>query len=196
MKSIACVEKHGKQRKNREQFFLESGINRFPERLKEAMNQAGGLTNLHLAEMAGMSEGVIRKYLKGESYPTLDRLVSIASVCNCDVSWLATGKEVTSNIRTSSDVITGSLDPLTEQFINVVSVVNDEVKKDFLKLIYTKGIEGILAGSGDLNTEFMQLSEQDKAQLLRLHEQVKRGASVPGEVSIQNDPTQQKTGSS
>ncbi|MEM8158342.1 helix-turn-helix transcriptional regulator [Morganella morganii] len=74
-------------------------IIRFGERLKEAMN---GMSNNAFAKQCGWSEKVIRNYLNGESYPSLDRLVTIANVSGRSVGWLATGEfDDTSDILTN-----------------------------------------------------------------------------------------------
>ncbi|WP_426577146.1 helix-turn-helix domain-containing protein [Xenorhabdus stockiae] len=71
------------------QLISEEQINRFGERLKIAMN---GMSNNSFAKQCGWSEKVIRNYLNGESYPSLDRLAVIANVSGCSIGWLATGE--------------------------------------------------------------------------------------------------------
>ncbi|MEX5342985.1 XRE family transcriptional regulator [Pseudomonas sp. I2] len=67
---------------------LANGIGRFRERLKEAMKGAGARG---FARDCGLSEGAIRSYLSGETYPTLDRLTQIANASGVDAVWLAFG---------------------------------------------------------------------------------------------------------
>nr|WP_281254637.1 helix-turn-helix transcriptional regulator [Pseudomonas segetis] len=43
------------------------------------------------ARASGLSEGAIRSYLSGETFPTLDRLAQIAQANNVDPMWLAFG---------------------------------------------------------------------------------------------------------
>ncbi|HCS3364943.1 TPA: helix-turn-helix transcriptional regulator, partial [Shigella flexneri] len=50
-------------------------IMRFKERLEEAMN---GESSRAFAAKCGLSDGVIRNYLSGKTYPSLDRLAQIA----------------------------------------------------------------------------------------------------------------------
>lgn len=69
---------------------LSDRIRRFPERLE-------AVTNMHesvrmYAAASNLSEGVIRKYLRGESFPTLDRMEQLANAGNVKLSWLATGE--------------------------------------------------------------------------------------------------------
>ncbi|XQE65809.1 XRE family transcriptional regulator [Pseudomonas sp. P3C3] len=65
-------------------------IGRFSKRLLKAM----GLTKARaFARACGLSEGAIRSYLSGETFPTLDRLAQIASAAGVDPMWLAFGTE-------------------------------------------------------------------------------------------------------
>nr|ELR5228531.1 helix-turn-helix transcriptional regulator [Providencia rettgeri] len=80
-------------------------INRFGERLREAMN---GMSNNAFAKQCGWSEKVIRNYLNGESYPSLDRLAVIANVSGRSVGWLVTGE-----IDEASDILTNDMGELS-----------------------------------------------------------------------------------
>ncbi|WNL39861.1 XRE family transcriptional regulator [Halomonas sp. PAMB 3232] len=62
----------------------------FPERLKNAL---GGESARVFSRRCGLSEGAIRSYLSGDTYPTLDRLNSIAQASGKDIQWLAFGVE-------------------------------------------------------------------------------------------------------
>lgn len=46
------------------------------------------------AKKCNMSETVIRDYLSGKTYPSLNRLASIAEKCNVSYCWLATGHKL------------------------------------------------------------------------------------------------------
>ncbi|SEC22986.1 Phage repressor protein C, contains Cro/C1-type HTH and peptisase s24 domains [Pseudomonas saponiphila] len=61
----------------------------FRERLKEAM---GGRAARAFARDVGLSEGAIRSYLSGDTYPTLDRLEQIAQATGVSPIWLAFGE--------------------------------------------------------------------------------------------------------
>lgn len=64
------------------------GIGRFGERLKEVMDGVGARA---FARTCNLSEGAIRSYLSGETFPTLDRLAQIAQATKVDLQWLAFG---------------------------------------------------------------------------------------------------------
>lgn len=68
---------------------LPKGIGHFQKRLKELIS-GGSATGF--ARKANLSEGVIRSYLRGDTYPTLDRLASLADAGNANPGWLATGE--------------------------------------------------------------------------------------------------------
>lgn len=61
----------------------------FGERLKGVMGNIGARA---FARNCGLSEGAIRSYLSGDTFPTLDRLVQIAQAAGVDPLWLAFGK--------------------------------------------------------------------------------------------------------
>ncbi|QIQ21258.1 LexA family transcriptional regulator [Zophobihabitans entericus] len=74
---------------DKEHILKESGILSFKERLLIAMQ---GLSGNSFAKKVGMSEAVIRDYLSGRTYPSLNRAAIIASKCNVPLEWLVTGK--------------------------------------------------------------------------------------------------------
>ncbi|EBK0106043.1 helix-turn-helix domain-containing protein [Salmonella enterica] len=83
------MEKTEKTTSTPDQFINMEGINRFPERLIVAM---GGMTNVELGGLCGLSEATVRNYRKGKNYPPLDKLQLIAEACGCSVEWLVTGR--------------------------------------------------------------------------------------------------------
>lgn len=65
------------------------GISRFPERLRIAME---GRSIRGFARECGLSEGVLRSYLRGDTFPSLDRLGVLAVAAGVSDTWLATGE--------------------------------------------------------------------------------------------------------
>ncbi|MBA4682088.1 c repressor [Pseudomonas sp. MDMC224] len=70
------------------------GIGCFGERLKTVMGSVGARA---FARACGLSEGAIRSYLSGETFPTLDRLAQIAHATKTDAMWLAFGGQEKTN---------------------------------------------------------------------------------------------------
>ncbi|WP_169741183.1 helix-turn-helix domain-containing protein [Trabulsiella guamensis] len=58
---------------------------RFAERLKQAI---GDESNLAFAKKCGLSDSLIGRYLRGESYPSIDKLPAIALAAGRSMSWL------------------------------------------------------------------------------------------------------------
>ena len=52
----------------------------------------GNKSNRAFAEMCGLSEGTLRRYLRGETYPPLDTLELISVAGDVSLAWLATGE--------------------------------------------------------------------------------------------------------
>lgn len=61
----------------------------FKDRLKDVMGSTGARA---FARNCGLSEGAIRSYLSGETFPTLDRLEQIARANEVSAIWLAFGQ--------------------------------------------------------------------------------------------------------
>lgn len=71
----------------------------FKDRLSDVMQ---GASIPSFAKKCGMSETVIRDYLSGKTYPSLNRLATIAENSGVSYDWLATGyaiEEIDSNIN-------------------------------------------------------------------------------------------------
>ncbi|WP_454844554.1 helix-turn-helix domain-containing protein [Pseudomonas veronii] len=65
------------------------GSEGFPARFAGLVQRRGVRA---FARAAELSEGVVRKYMNGESLPTLDRLEKIARAAEVSLAWLATGE--------------------------------------------------------------------------------------------------------
>lgn len=153
--------------KNLERFIAMLGINRFAERLKIAM---GELTNVALASRCEMSESAVRSYLKGRSYPGIDKIQAISEACDVPLVWLITGEASADNNEAStqfSDV----------QLSGILNVMSKNHRQQLVLAIVQHGITGIfnaLRGIESISA-FAMLPENERAQLLRLHDDVKKG---------------------
>ncbi|WP_392565445.1 XRE family transcriptional regulator [Utexia brackfieldae] len=70
---------------------LNYAVLTFRDRLSTTMQ---GLNVSAFAKKCGMSETVIRDYLSGKTFPSLNRLATISEKCNVSYSWLATGYDI------------------------------------------------------------------------------------------------------
>lgn len=52
-----------------------------------------GFTQKKLSELAGVSEPTMNHYESGKRVPTVDTLLNLAKILNCDPGWLLTGQE-------------------------------------------------------------------------------------------------------
>lgn len=175
------MEKTDISGKNCERFIAMPGINRFSERLKIAMN---GLTNVALAASCGISESAVRSYLKGGSYPGIDKIQAIADACDAPMSWLITGETVATYSENNAKSGESGLG-------DVIEIMGTEQKRILARAIVQHGVGGIVSalnGIADL-TDFMQLTEAQRAQVLRLFSEVKKGASEGSDIGTANNPT-------
>ncbi|WP_228720420.1 XRE family transcriptional regulator [Zophobihabitans entericus] len=87
---------------------INEETNTFAQRLRFVIGKQSMTT---FAEMCQLSESAIRKYVRGDSEPTLQNLLIIAKVGNVSVSWLATGEDpadTNTNSYTLNDNISGN----------------------------------------------------------------------------------------
>ncbi|MCO6537633.1 MAG: LexA family transcriptional regulator [Gilliamella sp.] len=75
--------------KEKTRTLTNTGVINFKNRLSLVLE---GLSGNAFAKKVGMSEAVIRDYLSGKTYPSLNRLAIIAQKCNVPIEWLVTGK--------------------------------------------------------------------------------------------------------
>ena len=85
MKSDDCGNNPDFEQKNPSGIIDASEKIHFGERLKDAI---GSEAVRSFSRKCGLSEATLRDYLKGSSFPTIDRLARIASAANVSIFWL------------------------------------------------------------------------------------------------------------
>ncbi|MBK5072536.1 helix-turn-helix transcriptional regulator [Budviciaceae bacterium CWB-B4] len=140
-------------------FIPMPGINRFPERLKIAMN---GLTNVELAKRCDISESAIRSYLSGRSYPGLDKVLSISEACTCPVDWLVTGNELAIYSENNAGKSSEKYDSREFEEINIVfNRLTQSEKKLIVDFVQREGLNSLLrliSERTQIGTHYNQLS--------------------------------------
>jgi transcriptional regulator with XRE-family HTH domain len=184
--------------KNRDRFFVGSGINRFGERLKAAMESKGITSNVKMGSLSDMSDTVIRNYLIGKTYPTLDRLAVLAYVLECTPEWLLTGRDVNSNIKHDDEQITeaSAAPSYPTEFEVIIKRLPLAQREALLDAIIQYGVTGIISALKGMASvaEFTLLPEQEKQQLMRLHNEVKKGAPEDSKNNELNLPDHKQAG--
>jgi transcriptional regulator with XRE-family HTH domain len=91
IKELYKSDAQSKTRTQRPSLTPELGrqIGRFRERLKSITDDE---SLRGFGRKAGISDGALRHYLNGDSFPDLDRLAAIAEQANVNLLWLATGE--------------------------------------------------------------------------------------------------------
>lgn len=178
------MEKTSAVRKNRERFIDMPGINRFCERLEIAME---GLSNVALASSCGISESAIRSYLKGRSYPAIDKIEAIAKACDAPMEWLITGKQN----EQSNDLVATFSD---SGVLNLITLMGEEQQQRLVWAVVEHGISGIIAALNGMAAidEFMLIPESDRERVLRLYKQLKEGDSESDRGSAQDHPIKEQ----
>ena len=189
-------EKTDKKTINQDRFFIGSGINRFGERLKEAREKQGITSNVRMGALSDMSDTVIRNYLIGKTYPTLDRLAVLAYVLKCSPEWLLTGHNGVVNPVHETEEIIDEVSGVTDELELIIKRLPIPLRNALLDAIIQYGVTGIINSLKGMEafTQFSLLSESEQQQVLRLHNEVKKGASDLGENNELTDSTHQKAG--
>ncbi|WP_336844917.1 helix-turn-helix transcriptional regulator [Providencia rettgeri] len=151
-----------------DRIIIDERIIRFGERLREAMK---GESNNSFAKKCGMSERVIRNYLDGTTYPSIDRLAILASAAGCSIEWLTTGYEVSDNNAESvlSAKEAKALPPSDKQqkvWSEILERMTPEERELVLDNVFRQGINVLLGkasatGSNPNDSSFDDLSADD-----------------------------------
>ncbi|WP_373225886.1 helix-turn-helix domain-containing protein [Enterobacter cloacae complex sp. ESBL7] len=173
MKTKACDDKSVGIEKIHDCVLAEPGIIHFGMRLKAAMDKGGILSNVALAERAGMSEAVVRSYIKGKTFPTLDRLYILAEACNCSVEWLAIGDASSADdsfkytTRVKEKVSDATFEENVE-FLLLLKRLTHAERETLFDIIFRNGVGAVLSLNNEKNIKLLQLPEAMKSGVLRL----------------------------
>ncbi|WP_271311705.1 helix-turn-helix domain-containing protein [Yersinia intermedia] len=141
-------EKRDVSEENTSRVFVRNGIARFKDRLREAMGTESGNS---LAKRCGMSEAVIRAYLSGKTYPSLDRLAILAEKCEVSIEWLANGGDTNSNGIPSplneypQDKSQAVTEAQQQAWLEFLSRMTPNEREAIIDKVYRQGIGVLLA---------------------------------------------------
>lgn len=124
--------------------FHNEQIVRFGERLEKAM---GGLNKSEIARRSGLSEASVRKYLRGDSYPTIDSAARVADACGVSLMWLLTGEQPQGDDSNNYENIEQKFDCNDDSVALIVSLLGFVSSKDRKALAIAAseiGVKGIL----------------------------------------------------
>lgn len=133
-----------KDTENAERIFIYEGIMRFKDRLEEAM---GNDSSRVFAAKCGLSDGVIRNYLSGKTYPSLDRLAQIASASGRPVEWFIRDESVgeIEHKNAQADKSTSyDRDRLKTKLIAIVELLEDRELASAIELFRKRGFEALM----------------------------------------------------
>lgn len=162
------MEKYEQDKLPGDRTIARAEIVRFGERLREAMK---GMSNVELAKRSGLSEGSIRKYIKGESYPSIDNAALVAESCGVSLIWLLCGIEVRDDSYngTSEGIDTTNKD--SEDFRDLLTIfksLSSTERKSLVHLLGRKGSEFLTQLLDEENICLLQLSGDKREAALIL----------------------------
>ncbi|MEB0965002.1 helix-turn-helix transcriptional regulator [Citrobacter braakii] len=125
--------------------FHNDQIVRFGERLEKAM---GGLNKSEVARRSGLSEASVRKYLRGDSYPTIDSAARVADACGVSLTWLLTGEQQQDSgsiLHEKCESKFDSHEDSIEFIVSLLGFVSSNDRKALATAASEIGIKGILS---------------------------------------------------
>ncbi|AXY35187.1 helix-turn-helix domain-containing protein [Yersinia pseudotuberculosis] len=130
-----------------EQFIPDPRIIRFGERLRQAMK---GESNNSFAKRCGMSERVIRNYLDGSTYPSIDRLAILAKASGVSLEWLVSGqldsdKNAYSDINAEKEEATPPSEKQLQAWVEILERMKPEERETVIDKVFRQGISVLLA---------------------------------------------------
>lgn len=114
----------------------------------------GDMSNHALARQSGLSEASIRKYVKGDSYPTIDNAAKVADACGVSLAWLLTGedcgtddnhKRPVANKKTQSKALTDAYNDAQNGLQLILANLLPEDAEMLFSTLCKVGINGVLA---------------------------------------------------
>lgn len=128
--------------KNSERTFPCSGIIHFKDRLVEAM---AGESSRGFAAKCGLSDTVIRNYLSGKTYPSLDRLEMIAKASGKPAIWFISGvsSEDLSSI-TENKSTHHSAEELHDKLLSILNLMSNNEIERAISVFKHKGLVGLM----------------------------------------------------
>lgn len=144
----------------------------------------------------------LNNYFSREATPSMDVLIKIAETEEVSVEWLVTGRrviyiedemhrsEVSETASFSKDIDLSSLSigftavPIKDErfmdltwamFFNSLSLDEKQELIDFFSKFGAKGVLTMLRTDREKDTEWGNLSQEERERLLRLHDQLKKG---------------------
>ncbi|HHP7721762.1 TPA: helix-turn-helix domain-containing protein [Escherichia coli] len=169
---------------NDKRTFSYDGIVRFSERLRIAM---GDMSNHALARQSGLSEASIRKYVKGDSYPTIDNAAKVADACGVSLAWLLTGedcgnddnhKRAITNKRTQRKVSRNANNDARDGLQLILANLLPEDAEMLFSTLCKVGINGVLARLHATGDYALSADPEMVIRSLNIRESLKDAISV------------------
>ncbi len=151
-----------------------------------------------VAKRWGLPYSTLNNYLHRGNEPALSVVARIAKIENVSVEWLAgLSDSIKSDNECAKSDSNLSLqdDEVRTIWMRVCNSLNNEDIIVLMDFFFQFGIRGISSiSSAESVQQFLQLSEAERAQVLRLYEQVKKGTDPGRQVSTDNGPESKQSG--
>ncbi|MEN3258650.1 helix-turn-helix transcriptional regulator [Sodalis endosymbiont of Spalangia cameroni] len=163
---------------------LISGIG---TRCKGRRSQLGISRNI-IAQRINVSLSTLQAWENQEREPSASDIILLADALDVAPSWLLIGQAESDQVGTknqSEAYIQETFNNYESQADLVLKSLSKEQKEALVEAILQVGVSGIMSAlsKAELMATFSMLSDAEKERLMRLYEQIKKGASEEGEVA-------------
>lgn len=108
-------------------------VSNFKNRLLQSIAESG-LSQIEIAEKAGISKSLLNKYIKGVSEAGNHKLLLLANALNVNPLWLM-GYDVEKYKMPESQKNDDAKDPLIQQILNVCNEASEDELKMILRVV-------------------------------------------------------------
>lgn len=147
----------------------------------------GDMSNHALARQSGLSEASIRKYVKGDSYPTIDNAAKVADACGVSLAWLLTGedcgtddnhKRPAANKKTQKKALSDAYNDARNGLQLILANLLPEDAEMLFSTLCKVGINGVLARLHATGDHVLSADPETVIRSLNIRESLKDAISV------------------
>jgi transcriptional regulator with XRE-family HTH domain len=166
--------------KKTEDSFHEELKIRFAKRLSEAV---GDESNLSFSKKCGLSDSLLGRYIRGDTFPTISKLQDIAKASGRSMGWLLgeyDDEELEQNNETCNEDNT-----LLNQWVEIFNRMTHNEREQVIGYVFRHGFGNILSLTASQEVDKVaellnSLPSEDRREILERYVQVERsGATNP-----------------
>ncbi|SPZ22598.1 Uncharacterised protein [Providencia rettgeri] len=116
------------------------GVDSFNVRLKSIIEKESMAS---FSRGCGIHPSTIRKYLKANCLPSIDKIAAIAKYSECSLSWLITGQDEENSPRNAEQFKTLSSEECEKWWKMILEALTPQQKEEFIYIFQQGGIKAV-----------------------------------------------------